>query len=194
MNSIRAFLTLALSIALGSTASAAVEVYQIDPVHSTVGFSLRHLVSKFTGSFSKVSGSITFDRENPERSSVEATIDVGSINTADEKRNNHVKSDDFFAYARFPTMTFRSTSWKKTGEDAFDVTGDLTIKDVTKPVVLKVKLLGFGPGVGGAQVSGWEATTTLKKSQFGLSGPAMLGKVLGDDVTINLGIEAGMKK
>ncbi len=194
MKTNRSFLAFALSLALGTAASAAVETYKIDPVHSTIGFSLRHLVSKFTGSFSTVSGSLTVDRDNLEQSSVEATIDVGSVNTADEKRNAHVKGDDFFAFAKFPTMTFKSTSWKKTGEDAFDVTGDLTIKDVTKPVVLKVKLLGFGAGMGGAQVSGWEATTLIKKSQFGLGGPAMLGKVLGDDVTINIGIEAGMKK
>lgn len=179
---------------LTSSVSAAVETYTIDSTHSTVQFSLRHLVSKFTGSFSTVSGAIVVDRDNLEKSSVTATIDVGSVNTADEKRNGHLKSPDFFDFAKFPAMTFKSTAWKKTGPDAFDVIGNLTIKDVTKPVVLKVKLLGFGEGMGGAQVSGWEITSAVKKSEFGLAGPAMLGKMLGDDVTISIGVEAGFKK
>lgn len=183
-----------LAAGLSSPVSAAVETYQIDSTHSTIQYSLRHLVSKFTGSFSTVSGAITVDRDNLEKSSVSAAIDIGSVNTADEKRNAHLKSPDFFDVAKFPTMTFKSTSWKKTGEDTFDVTGNLTIKDVTKPVVLKAKLLGFGEGFGGTQVSGWEVTGLIKKSEFGLAGPAMLGKVLGDEVTINLGVEAGFKK
>lgn len=191
----RQLLALAALVAgLVNQSSAAVETYKIDSTHSSVQFSLRHLVSKFTGSFSTVSGTISVDRANLEKSSVEATIDVGSVNTADEKRNNHLKAPDFFDFAKFPTMKFKSTSWKKTGEDAFDVTGNLTIKDVTKPVVLKVKLLGFGEGMGGAQVSGWEITSGIKKSDFGLAGPAMLGKVLGDDVAINIGVEGVLKK
>ena len=184
----------ALAAGLASSGFAAVETYKIDSTHSTIQFSLRHLVSKYTGSFSTVSGNLTVDRDNLEKSSVEATIDVGSINTSDEKRNGHIKSPDFFDFAKFPSMTFKSTAWKKTGFDTFDVTGNLTIKDVTKPVVLKAKLLGLGDGMGGAKLTGWEVTGAIKKSEFGLGGPAMLGKVLGDDVTINIGIEAGMKK
>lgn len=194
MKLLRSAATLALSLAAASFASAAVETYKIDPVHSTVGFSLRHLVSKFSGSFSKVNGTIVVDRENLEKSTVEATVDVGSINTADDKRNTHLKGDDFFAFLKFPAMSFKSTSWKNIGADTFDVTGNLTVKDVTKPVTFKVTLLGFGPGMGGSQVSGWEATAKIKKSQFGLAGPAMLSKTLGDDVTLNIGIEAVMKK
>jgi polyisoprenoid-binding protein YceI len=91
-------------------------------------------------------------------------------------------------------MTFKSKAWKKTGDDTFDVTGDLTIKDVTKEVVLKVKSLGFGPGMQGAMLSGWEASTTITKADFGVSGPAMLGKALGEDVTVTIGVEADLKK
>ncbi len=184
----------ALVAGLSSPLSAAVESYKIDSTHSTIQYSLRHLVSKFTGSFSTVSGTITVDRDNLEKSKVEATIDIGSVNTADEKRNAHLKSPDFFDAVKFPSMKFVSTSWKKTGEDTYDVTGNLTIKDVTKPVVLKTKVLGFGEGMGGTQVSGWEVTGAIKKSEFGLAGPAMLGKVLGDDVAINIAVEAGFKK
>ncbi len=191
----RPLLSLAALVAgLSSSAFAAVETYKIDSTHSTVQFSLRHLVSKFTGSFSTVAGTIAVDRANLEQSVAEATIDIGSINTADEKRNGHLKSPDFFDFAKFSTMTFKSTTWRKTGEDTFDVTGNLSIKDVTKPVVLKVKVLGFGEGMGGTQVSGWEITGAIKKSEFGLGGPAMLGKVLGDEVAITIGVEAGFKK
>ena len=189
-------LSLLTALALGflCSAPAAVETYVIDPVHSTVGFSLRHIVSKFTGSFTKVSGTLTVDRDNLERSSVEAIVDIGSIATFDEKRNAHVKSADFFDAQKFTTGTFKSTGWKKTGEDTFDVTGNLTLKDVTKPITLKAKLLGFGDGMGGAKLSGWEITGAIKKSDFGLAGPAMLSKALGDDVALNIGVEAVLKK
>ncbi len=184
---------LALLAILGLFATARAETYTIDPVHSSVGFSLRHLVSKFSSSFTKVNGTVTFDAAAPEASSVEATVEIASISTANEKRDNHVKSPDFFDAAKFPIATFKSKSWKKTGESTYDVTGDLTIKDVTKEVVLKAELLGSGPGMGGATVTGWEATATIKKSEFGLAGPAMLGKVLGDDVALTISIEAGHK-
>lgn len=183
----------ALTAGLLQTASAAVETYTIDPVHSAVGFSIRHFVSKVPGSFTKFQGTITVDRDNLEKSSVEATVEVTSVNTANQKRDEHLQAPDFFDGAKQPTATFKSKSWKKTGEDTFDVTGDLTIKGVTKEVVLKTKLLGFGPGMKGAQLSGWEVTGTIKKSDFGVDGPAMLGKALGDEVTLNLSIEAGIK-
>ncbi|MBC7369647.1 MAG: polyisoprenoid-binding protein [Undibacterium sp.] len=188
-------LILVATLALGfiRSASAAVETYEIDPVHSTVNFSLRHIVSKFTGSFGKVSGGLTVDRADLEKSTVEAVVDIASINTADEKRNTHVKSPDFFDVAKYTKGAFKSTAWKKTGEDTFDVTGNLTLKDVTKPVTLKVKLLGFGDGMRGAKLSGWEVTGAIKKSDFGLSGPAMLSKALGDEVTLSIGVEAVLK-
>lgn len=182
----------ALSLAVLSRAES--EAYKIDPVHSSVGFTLRHLVSKFSSSFTKVTGTVNYDAAAPEKSSVDATIEIASVNTASEKRDNHIKSPDFFDATKFPVATFKSKSWKKTGENTFAVTGDLTIKDVTKEVVLATELVGSGPGMGGAMLTGWSATTTIKKSDFGLAGPAMLSKALGDDVTINISIEAGYKK
>ena len=184
---------LSVAAALASAASAAVETYVIDPVHSSVGFSIRHFVSRVPGTFTKFSGTIVVDRDNLENSSVEAVIDVGSVNTSNDQRNGHLKSPDFFDVAKYSTITFKSTSWKKTGDGTFDVTGDLTIKGITKEVVLKVTLLGFGPGMRGAQLSGWEAATTLKKSDYGVNGPAMLAKVVGDDVAISISIEADLK-
>ena len=190
----RLFAVFAL-LGLFATARAEVEVYKIDPVHSSTGFTLRHLLSRFTSSFTKTNGTITVDRDNLEKSSVEATVEIDSVSTADPKRDGHIKSPDFFDAAKFPSATFKSKSWKKTGESTFDVTGDLTIRDVTKEVVFHVTLNGFGPGMKpGSTVSGWEATTTIKKSDFGVMGPAMLAKALGDEVTLNISIEAGHSK
>ena len=190
--STRFSITAALLLLAANFASAAVETYVIDPVHSSIGFTIRHFVSKVPGSFSKVNGTITVDRDNLEKSSVDAVIDVASITTSNEKRDAHLNSPDFFDTAKYGTSTFKSTSWKKTGEDTFDVAGDLTLHGVTKPVVLQVTLLGFGPGARG-QLSGWEASTKLKKSDFGVQGPAMLSKALGDEVTLHITIEAGLK-
>jgi len=185
-------------VAVGSgllaSARAAVETYKIDPVHSSVGFTIRHFVSKVPGSFAKFEGVITVDRDNLANSAVTATIDVASVDTRVEKRNGHLRSPDFFDVAKFPVMTFKSTSWKKTGDDTFDVTGNLTIRDVTKEVVLAVKLLGFGPGAQGAMLSAWETTTTVHRADFGVNGPAVLGKMLGEDVAVTIEIESGLQK
>ncbi|HEY1763491.1 MAG TPA: YceI family protein [Opitutaceae bacterium] len=182
------------AVALVSAASAAVETYSIDPVHSSVAFEIRHVFSKVPGKFTDFSGTITVDRENLEKSSVTATIQVGSIDTSNEKRNSDLKAPSFFDLAQYSTITFTSTSWKKTGDNAYDVTGNLTIHGITKEVVLKVIADGFGPGMMGSPVSGWEATTTINRRDYGVNGPAMLGTVVGDEVAISINIEADLKK
>lgn len=187
-------LVLFTALALTSTTFATVETYKIDPVHSSIGFSIRHFVGKVSGRFNKFTGIITVDRDNLENSSVEASIDVTSVNTENNMRDTHLKTPDFFDAEKFSTITFKSKSWKKTGDGTYDVTGDLTIKGVTKEVVLKTELLGFGPGMKGAQLSGWEVTTTLNKSDFGVNGPTMLGAALGDDVAVIIDIEADLQK
>lgn len=175
-------------LALAAAARAEVETYSIDPVHSSTGFSVRHMLSKFTSSFTKTTGTITVDRANLENSSVTATIEIASLSTANPDRDKHLQSDAFFDGAKFPTATFTSKSWKKTGESTFDVTGDLSIKGVTKEVVLHTTLLGFGPGLRpGTFLSGWEATTVINRMDYGVSYGA---KMLGDDVTVNISIEA----
>jgi polyisoprenoid-binding protein YceI len=184
-----------LALGFVGSSQAAVETYDIDPAHSSVAFTIRHLVSKVPGSFTKFNGSLNVDRDNLEASSVAATIETASINTANEKRDTHLKSPDFFDVAKFGTITFKSTSWKKTGENTFDVSGDLTIHGVTKPVVLKTTLLGFGDGMmPGQKVSGWEASTTINRRDYGVNGPAMLGRAVGDEVTITISVEADLKK
>ena len=184
----------AVAAGLATASQAAVETYNIDPVHSSVGFSIRHFLTKVPGRFTKFSGTITVDRDNLENSSVSAEITVGSIDTDNAKRDDDLRSPSYFDAVKFGTMAFKSNSWKKTGDNTFDVTGDLTMRGVTKEVVLKVNLLGFGPGMMGAQLSGWDASVTLNREDFGINGPAMLGKALGSDVGVSLNIEADMVK
>ena len=185
---------IAVASGLATAASAAVETYVIDPVHSSVGFKIRHVIGKVPGAFTKFSGTIVVDRDNLENSTVEATIDVGSISTFNDYRDKDLKSPSYFDAAKFATITFKSKAWKKTGDNMFDVTGDLMIHGVTKEVVLNVTLDGFGAGMQGAQLSGWEATTTIKKSDFGVTGPPPAAAMLGDDVAISITVEAKLKK
>jgi polyisoprenoid-binding protein YceI len=184
---------LCLFATLGFTSAvlATVETYKIDPVHSSVNFTIRHFFSNVPGSFAKVEGVLAVDRDDLTKSTVEATIGIASITTNNEKRDAHLRSDTFFDAEKFSTATFKSTAWAKTGDDTYDVTGDLTIKGVTKPVVLHVTSLGFGPGMNGAQLSGWSATTTLNRNDFGLSA---FPKVLGDDVPVTINVEADLQK
>jgi len=183
----------AVAACLASAASAAVETYAIDPVHSSVGFSIRHFLTKMPGRFTKFSGTIVVDRDNLENSSVSAEITMGSVDTDNDKRDEDLRSPNYLDAAKFATMTFKSKSWKKTGDTAFDVTGDLTIHGVTKEVVLKVDLLGFGPGMRGAQLSGWDASVTLNREDFGVTGPSYASKVLGTDVAVSITVEADLK-
>ncbi len=192
MKVITRFLLLSFcTLGLLASAQAAIETYKIDPVHSSVGFTIRHFFSSVPGAFTKFSGTIVVDRDNLERSTVEVAIEVPSIDTHSDMRDKDLRSEKFFGAEKFPLITFKSKSWVKTGEGAFDVTGDLTIKDVTKSVVLKVKLLGFGPGMRGAMLSGWEASTTLNRNDFGIT---TFPKVLGDDVGVAISVEADLAK
>lgn len=194
-STMKRFLTLIALLGLAVAASAEVQTFKIDPVHSSAGFSVRHLFSKFPGSFTKITGAIVYDDANPAASSVEASIDLASLNTANEKREADLKEPSFFDAVKFPTITFKSKSWTKTGADTFDVKGDLTMKGVSKEITLKVTLLGIGAGMGpGAVASGWEAATVLHKSDYGVTGPTGLGKVLGDEVTVSIAVEAKYKK
>jgi polyisoprenoid-binding protein YceI len=184
----------ALSSLWLSNAAYAAETYLVDSVHSSIGFTIKRFFANVPGSFPKFQSTLVFDRENPERSTLQASIDVASINTADQQRDDHLRSADFFEVAKFPTATFKSNQWKKTGADTYDVLGDFTLRGVTKPIVLKVKSLGFMPGMKpGSTISGWEGSTTLKRTEFGLEGPPMLGKMLSENVEIQINITAETK-
>lgn len=166
-------------------------VWNIDTAHSTVGFSVRHLmVSKVRGVFDTFSGSITIAEDGTP--SVQAEIDVTSINTRNEQRDGHIKSADFFDAEKFPTATFVSTGVVANGGD-YDLTGDFTLKGVTKPVTLKMEFNGVNPGMGHGAVAGFEATTVINRKDFGIDIEMPLetgGTVVGDKITITLEIEA----
>jgi polyisoprenoid-binding protein YceI len=182
-----------LAAALVFTLSAqAGEKFTIDPVHSSVGFKVKHLFSYVSGRFNDVSGTIEVDPAKPEASSVSVKIETKSINTANEKRDTHLRSPDFFDAEKFPQLTFTSKKVTRTGEDSADVLGDLTIHGVTKEVTLKVKFLGKGKGMTGALQTGWEAKTTIKRSEYGLVWNKVIEgtSLVGDDVEIELNIEA----
>lgn len=163
-----------------------VETYKIDTVHSSVKFSIRHFVAKTTGSFGDFEGTLTINRDDLTMSSVEATIKIPTVDTDSEKRDAHLQEDDYFDASKHPLMTFKSTKWSKAkGENKFKVTGDLTMRGISKEVVLDVELLGFGEGMRGAYLSGWEASATLDRTEWGITGgqPAVGTEV---DVTINI--------
>jgi polyisoprenoid-binding protein YceI len=179
----------ALALASLISAKAAVETYNIDPVHTWVGFSIAHFFTKVPGYFSKVKGTIVVDRDHLENSTVEAVIEVASITTNTKMRYDDLRSTNFFAAAEFPSMTFKSTSWKSTGDNTYAVTGMLTMKNVAKEVVLKVTSLGFGPGMKGAAISGWEATLTLDRRDFDIAADQGL---IGNNVDVLINVEADL--
>jgi len=185
-----------LSALLIAHSAFAADTFVFDKVHSTIGFQVRHLFSKVPGKFDDFSGQIELDQTNPEQSSVEVAIKTASVDTGVKMRDDDLKSPNFFDAAKFPEITFKSTSVKRTGENTADVTGNLSMHGVTKEVVLKVELLGKGAGMKpGSIVSGWDATTALKRSDFGLSWNKVIEgtQVVGDDVQIELHIEADKK-
>jgi polyisoprenoid-binding protein YceI len=184
-----------LSAALFVQSALAADTFVIDPAHSSVGFQIRHLFSNVPGKFDEFSGSIQYDEANPEQSAVEVKIKTSSIDTNVKMRDDDLRSPNFFDATKYPELTFKSKSVKTTGTNTADVTGDLTMHGVTKEVVLKVELIGKGAGMKGSIVAGWDATTTLKRSEFGLAwNKAIEGtQVVGDDVKIELHIEADKK-
>jgi polyisoprenoid-binding protein YceI len=173
------------------SAKAAVETYNIDPVHTWVGFSIAHFFTKVPGYFSKVKGTIVVDRNHLENSTVEAVIETASITTNTKMRDDDLRSTNFFDAARFPSMTFKSESWKSTGDNTYAVTGVLTMKNVAKEVVLKVTSLGFGPGMKGAAISGWEATLTLDRRDFDITADQ---GAIGNNVDVLINVEADLLK
>ena len=180
----------AFFFAASAIARAEVETYDIDPNHSSVQFRISHFFSKVSGRFDKFEGAITVDREAMEKSAVSASIDVASVNTNQEGRDKHLRSADYFDAEKHPKMTFQSKSWKKTSGNEFEASGDLTLHGVTKPVILNVKSLGFGEGMKGAKISGWEVRAKIKRSDYGMTAGT---PAVGDEVEIEINIEAKRK-
>jgi polyisoprenoid-binding protein YceI len=183
-----------------STAAATVPGYvagtwEIDPVHSEVGFVARHMmVSKVRGRFTSFSGELVLG-EDPLQSSVTASIDLTSIQTGNEQRDQHIRSADFFEVDKYQTMTYRSTGVRPQG-DHYVLEGELTLKDVTKPVELTLELNGFGPDPFGGTRAGFTASGEINRRDFGVNFSAPMetgGVVVSDKVTIELEIEAVLK-
>jgi polyisoprenoid-binding protein YceI len=171
----------------------------VDASHSNASFSVRHMmITNVRGEFQKLEGKVTWDAANPEATQIEASADVASINTRDEKRDGHLKSPDFFDAEKFPKLTFKSTSVKPKGKEQLSVTGDLTIHGVSKEVVLEVEAPS-APSTdpfGNVRV-GTTATTKIKREDFGLVWNAALetgGVLVGSDVKITIDISLIQQK
>jgi polyisoprenoid-binding protein YceI len=193
MKMVRNFAIVLAALALPALAAD----YSIDSAHSAAQFSVRHLmVSNVRGEFSKLTGKVVYDEAKPTATTVEASVDVSTVSTREPQRDTHLKSPDFFDVAKYPAFTFKSTSAKKTAQ-GLDVTGELTIHGVSKPVVLHVS--GITKEIKdpfGLQRRGATATTVINRKDFGMTWNKNLdggGVVVGDEVTITLDIEVTRK-
>jgi polyisoprenoid-binding protein YceI len=167
--------------------------WQIDPSHSQIEFSVRHMmISNVRGRFEEFSGTVEFDEENPEATRIEVKIDAASINTRDEKRDAHLKSDDFLNAEEYPYLTYVSRSVEKVGDKRFRVIGDLTIRDVTREVPLDVEYQGLAKSPWGTVSVGFSAHAKVDRTKWGLTWNAALetgGILVGNDVKIDIELE-----
>lgn len=175
-----------VAFACSLPAGAEVLEYTIDPVHSGINFKIRHFINKIPGTFTSFSGTISYDTEDPAKSSTTATIEVKSVDTRNEKRDAHLQEDDYFNAVAFPTIEFASTEWIPTGEGTYTVKGTLSMLGQSHPVEMEVTYLGEMETRGTIR-SGWEGKAKLDRSIWGLSSgqPAV-----GLDVEIELNIQA----
>jgi len=174
----KTFAALALGSALLAAGAAQAAEYKIDKQgqHAFVNFKISHLgYSWLYGTFRDFDGSFTFDEKNPEASKVKVTIQTASVDSNHAERDKHLRSDDFLSVGKHPTATFESTSVKSTGEGSADITGNLTLNGVTKPVVIQAKLVGQGDDPWGGYRAGFEGSTKIKLKDFEIQkdlGPA----------------------
>ena len=185
-----------LSAQAGMATFAQATEYTVDKDHSHVGFMIRHLVGKVPGSFKDFEGAFNFDEKKPESFKGKFEIKTASVDTANEKRDGHLKSADFFDSEKFPTMTFESKKAHSKGDKKFTVDGDLTLHGVTKPVTLEVEYTGTQKDPYGNTKAGFSASTKLNRKDFGIVWNKTLdtgGTILGEDVKVDLDIEATAK-
>jgi polyisoprenoid-binding protein YceI len=189
----RALAPLALALVFAaSSARAERETFLLDKNHTEIGFKVRHFVSKVGGRFTKFEGTIVLDRAKPEESSVDVKIDAASIDTGNPSREKHLNSPDFFDTAKFPEITFKSTKVAAKGKDTFEITGDLTMRGVTKPVTLTVAANGFTSDGRGGQKTGFDVTGKLNRKDFGVNWNAVVDQnaMLSEDVDLVISVEA----
>jgi polyisoprenoid-binding protein YceI len=168
--------------------------YTIDPAHTRIGFVARHaMVTKVRGAFNEFTGTAHIDGENPNRSSVEVAIQATSIDTRNADRDGHLRSNDFLQMDEFPQITFRSTEVTWTSDDAFEITGDLTIKDITRPVTVPFTFEGQATDPFGNVRIGFEGSTTINRKDWGVTWNAALetgGVLVGDKVVLEFEVSA----
>ena len=185
-----------LAVGFTAPALAAVETYSFDQAHTRVGFSVRHFFTPVKGEFKEVSGSIVVDRDNLANSKVEVKIPATSINTNHEKRDGHLRSEDFFFVEKNPEITFVSKSITGGKDNKGKMEGDLTMRGVTKPVTLDIEVLGFS-GAGPGTVAGFSARGVIDRKEFGINWNRALdqgGAMLADDVQLEIDVEARIPK
>jgi polyisoprenoid-binding protein YceI len=177
-----------------ATATTLTGTYNLDPAHSRIGFVARHaMVTKVRGAFSDVVGQGYFDADQPEKSSVELTIQVASVDTGNADRDAHLRANDFFEAEKYPVITYRSTAVQRLDEDHYRVTGDLTIKDVTKPVSVDFELSGPVQDPWGNTRIGLEGRTEILRKDWGVSWNVALeagGILVSDKVTLEFDVAA----
>jgi polyisoprenoid-binding protein YceI len=188
-----------LVVVIAAPLAASADTWQIDPVHTTVGFSVRHMtISTVRGQFNKVAGTITANDNDPATAVIEATIDTASIDTHSPDRDSDLKSANFLDVAKYPTMTFKSKKIEAAGPGKYNVVGDLTLHGVTKEVTLAVEATGAPiKDPWGNMRAGATATTTINRKDFGLTWNKMIdagGAVVGDAVAVEIDVEAVKKK
>jgi polyisoprenoid-binding protein YceI len=195
MKIFRLLLALGLCLVVGGSSALANEVFKFDPSHSTITFKVRHLLGNAKGRFTKFNGTIEVDRDHPEKSSVVATIQAASIDTAIAKRDEHLRSADFFNVPQYPEISFKSRRVKQTSPRAGEIVGDLTMHGVTRPITLNVQLLGASDSTAKNPTTRWRVTTApLRRSNFGIGEGAGGSWMIGDDVAVNIEIEAVREK
>ncbi|MDJ0460842.1 YceI family protein [Streptomyces sp. H27-C3] len=168
--------------------------YTIDPAHSSIGFTVRHaMVTNVRGSFADHEGTLHLDGSDPAGSAASIEVQIASVDTGMADRDGHLRSADFFDAETFPRMTFRSTSAEQLGGDAYRITGDLTIKDVTKPLAIDLEFNGSATDVYGNERVGFEGSATILRSDWGLTWNAALetgGVMVSDKVKLTFDISA----
>ncbi|MCB0640695.1 MAG: YceI family protein [Phaeodactylibacter sp.] len=171
--------------------------WAIDPTHSEIQFKVKHMmVSTVTGTFNEFEGSLVTEKEGFDGAEIEFSAQVGSISTRNEQRDEHLKSDDFFNAAAFPTLSFKSTAFTQQDEENYKLVGDLTIRDITKPVELKVIYNGTAVDPYGQTKSGFEISGKISRKDFGLKWNAVTeagGVVVSDDVRLDLNVQVVKK-
>ena len=168
--------------------------YAIDTAHSEIGFTVRHLMTKVRGTFQEYAGEIIV-KDSLEESTANVTVELGSVHTRSEQRDGHLRSGDFFDAENSPKMTFTSTGFKPEGDD-YVLAGELTIKNVTKPIELAVEFLGVDQNAYGQTIIGFEASTSISRKDWGIdfNVPLEGGKLLiGDKVDIHLDVQAALQ-